>query len=363
MAVEPRVEPTSPVVWWAAIGAAFALLIAYLLVRYLLSGPRSVDPGPTPIPQWMLITIRSVEIASIVVFLWVVWAYIVKPWRATRRLTFDALFTLACGTLIWQDFLQNYTQIHAVWNAHLVNLGSWYEFIPGWMSPNSQNMVESPLFAATWYPAILLLLVVGTNKVMWMAKARWPRLGAGGLFLIACLAGAIMDAILDPLYVRLGLYSWAGAVKSWTLWYGHYYQFPLYEIPTIAIWFGATASIRFFMDDKGYSFVERGIERVAAGAKTKTWLRFLALTGVLNLFFFGFYCLPLGVIATHASTVPPDIQKRSYFTNGMCGDGTSYACPGGAVPISKPGSAHLSPDGKLIVPRGVRLPRLVPFDR
>ena len=359
-----RVPEASPVAWWAVLGLCFLLFALYLWVRWVVSGDfKPVPEGPTPIPTWMLISIRTVEVGSVLGFLWVGWRYIVRPWRVNGRLGWDGLFTLACGTLWWQDFLQNYGQVHSVWNAHMINFGSWFQFIPGWMSPNASKMAESPLFAGTWYFAILMLLVVGTNKLMWKAKARWPRLGAGQMFLIAVLIGAVMDAILDPLYVRLGLYTWAGALKSWTLWYGHYYAFPLYEIPTIALWFGATAWIRFARDDKGLSFVERGIDRIrVGGAKTKTFIRFLALTAIVNVLFLVFYNLPLGLVSLH-STWSRDDQSRSYFTEGMCGPGTTYACPSSSVPVSYPGTVHLSPNGKLVVPRGARLPVEVPWQR
>ena len=57
-----------------------------------------------------------------------------------------------------------------------------------------------------------------------------------------------------------------------------------------------------------------------------------------------------------------DVQSRPYLTDGMCGPGTTYACPGPGTPIFKPHSIHITPEGKIIVPQGVKLPPLPGHD-
>ncbi|MND02321.1 hypothetical protein D3C83_216600 [compost metagenome] len=58
---------------------------------------------------------------------------------------------------------------------------------------------------------------------------------------------------------------------------------------------------------------------------------------------------------------PADVQKRSYLTNHICGAGTDYACGGPAVPIPRPGSFHLDPEGRLVVPEQTKPPAVIPF--
>ena len=60
------------------------------------------------------------------------------------------------------------------------------------------------------------------------------------------------------------------------------------------------------------------------------------------------YNLPMGLVSMHADPWPKDVLKRSYFTNGMCGPGTTYACAGPDVPLARPHSADVSPTGELI---------------
>ena len=74
--------------------------------------------------------------------------------------------------------------------------------------------------------------------------------------------------------------------------------------------------------------------------------------------------LPFFWQSTHMSTYPADVQKRSYFTQGMCGEGTNLACFGPAIPNPRAEkSARVTPDGKLFVPEGTELPPPVPIDR
>ena len=101
------------------------------------------------------------------------------------------------------------------------------------------------------------------------------------------------------------------------------------------------------LGDEGLGFVGvSGIEGVHRDG---------AVSGVVTSIFFVFYHLPMMHFALVGHAWPEDIQKRSYFTTGLCGAGTSYACPGPDVPIPRRDtSRHVDPDGKLVVPE--RLP-------
>jgi hypothetical protein len=68
--------------------------------------------------------------------------------------------------------------------------------------------------------------------------------------------------------------------------------------------------------------------------------------------------------SSHTSSYPADVQKRSYFTDGICGAGTDTACSGPNVPIPVGNSsARVGPNGTLTVPKGTALPKLVPLSR
>jgi hypothetical protein len=94
------------------------------------------------------------------------------------------------------------------------------------------------------------------------------------------------------------------------------------------------------------------------------------MIGVVNVLFFFLYNVANTWTATRSAEWPADLQKRSYLTNGLCGEGTDQACPGPVVPQFRNdnhdpngGSAHLDPNGNLVVPPNTTLPSMVPFDR
>ena len=50
----------------------------------------------------------------------------------------------------------------------------------------------------------------------------------------------------------------------------------------------------------------------------------------------------------HADPWPEDHLKRSYFTGGVCGDGTDVPCPDPALPIPTKRSGYINSDGELV---------------
>jgi hypothetical protein len=187
------------------------------------------------------------------------------------------------------------------------------------------------------------------------ARVRWPELSNAGLFALVFVPLAVINALVEMAFLRLGLYVYPSAWGP-TAFKGHYYQYPL----IIAfLWGGcfwtAMTAVRYFKDDKGRTVAERGIDDVRATERQKTGLRLLALVGLVNAMFMVFN-IALMNVAARGGAWPDDVIKRSYLTDQLCGPGTSYACPGPAVPMARPRSAHIGPDGSLVVPDGTHLP-------
>ncbi len=184
------------------------------------------------------------------------------------------------------------------------------------------------------------------------ARQRWPQISALQLVLVTFAFFALFDLIVEGSFMRLGFWTYAGAIRSVTLFAGHYYQFPLYE----PLLFGATwtgfACLRFFRNDKGESAVERGSHELRVHAKTRTVLRFLALAGAANVIFIATYDVPINLIAIHGDAWPADITSRSYLTDGLCGSGTTYACPAPSIPFPHGDSDHVAPNQTLVLEGG-----------
>jgi hypothetical protein len=63
------------------------------------------------------------------------------------------------------------------------------------------------------------------------------------------------------------------------------------------------------------------------------------------------YSLPnMILVGSYGDTWPKDLVNRSYMTNGLCGPGTTYACPKTDMPFPRPNTYHFDPAGKLVPP-------------
>ena len=277
------------------------------------------------------------------------------------------MLMVAFGLLFFQDPLLNYFNTWCTYNTWLWNRGSWVQDIPGWVSwgKPGQMMAEPLLMNGPGYSYGVLLCTMLGCWVMRRAKSRWPSIGTLGLLGVVFVFTIFFDVVMEGFFLMpMGLFTYPGAIQSLSLFPGRYYQYPIYE----AFLWGAVqaglCSLRFFTDDRGRTFVERGLERVQGGFVKQQSMRFLAIFAACSLFFFVFYNLPAQWLAMHADPWPEDIQKRSYFTMGICGEGTGRLCPHPALPIDRgTTSAFINPDGKVVLPEGTELPKIVPFDR
>jgi hypothetical protein len=176
-----------------------------------------------------------------------------------------------------------------------------------------------------------------------------------------CIAMTMtFDFFMEMFYEVTGFYIYGSVIKPLTLFYGHYYQFPIYEAVFWGIVWGSFVLLRYFRNDKGESLAERGLDRVRVSRRTKTLVSFLAIFGAMNLSFSGYSLAQDILVGRHGGAWIKDITSRSYFMNGICGAGTTVACPGQDVPIPRVHSVRLGPDGSVVIPKGAKLPTVVP---
>ena len=187
------------------------------------------------------------------------------------------------------------------------------------------------------YPVYLLWAVWTANAVMRRAKSRFPQISNFMLALTGVFTVMVFDLVVECVLIRLcGIFAYIGAVRSLSLFAGPWYQFPLYESFFFGGFWGICALLLYFRDDKGMSFVERGVETSSLAKRSnffKAWMRTLAIVGfVLTVEFFVYACLPQ-VIVVNGDPFPDDTP--AFFINGMCGEGTPYACPRPELPINR----------------------------
>lgn len=339
-----------PVLWFAAAGAAVMALSMYVFLAWLTSDPARTPTGESDVPDYMKVTAVVLQIGAPLAGAWLLWTRLVRPWRRDGKPSLDGLLLVGLISLLWQDCMANYTQTLFTYNSYYVNRGSWIDHIPGWNTPDGGRFAQPVLITGVFYLVFAFAGMVFANAVMRRAKIRWPALGTAGLIGVAFATLAMVTLLFEPLFCYLGVWVYPGAPPNFSLFHGHYYQFPLYEPILWGAGWTSMAVLRYFKNDRGQSVAEFGIDRVRVSQRATTGLRLLAVIGALNLGYLLFDNIPYQWVGTHQHTWPQDIVSRTYFTQDRCGPGTEYECPGGKTPIFRPDGQHITPDGRVVEP-------------
>ena len=347
---EPEFKKFQPVKLWAWIGAAFLVMIVYSMGSWIIGGNATPTPkGPDPVPTYMKVFIHGWEVLGIPAFAVFLWRFMIRPWRQEGRITSDGLFCFAFIFLWWQDPMSAWIAPFYTYNSELINFGNWTANIPGWFMPNSNFIGEPPVFVAPIYVYLVFGMCIVGCAVMRKARARWPHLSTFGLIMVCAGFFFVFDLVLEPIMMGMGIWTYPGTIGWLTLFHGHYYQFPVYEaLLWGSIAWGGWTCMRYFKNDKGETFAERGASELQIPARRRTFVRFLAIVGATQAIFLLGYTIPLQFFIANADSWPQDIAKRSYFQQNLCGEGTAYACWSKDTPYPRGFSPHLDPQGNLV---------------
>ncbi|HSV46832.1 MAG TPA: spirocyclase AveC family protein, partial [Ramlibacter sp.] len=331
-----RIEPIH---WWAGIGALLLLLQIYIYGAWLMSDKFvPTDPGPDPLPGYSAIGLRIFEGVAVLALIGTVIYFVRTIWR-DRTLAPIQLLMLGWLLTYWQDPWLNMLRPTFTYNAHLLNYGSWSEFIPGWLSPHGSRVPEPLLINLSAYVFQLPLSTLIGWWAMRRAKASFPQLGNFRLFLCALAAMMVVDLFSEILATRVVHYdAWPGAWGP-KLWDGEFYQIPLYEMLFFPLALASCSALYFFRDDRGRMLVERGVDRVEGGNFKRNVLRVLAVATFANLAN-GVYIFIMAGMSLYSDPWP---VMPSYLRNNVCGKGTAYECPGPDVPVFTKTSKGIAP--------------------
>ena len=356
-ALQPK--STRAIYWWAAMGFFFLAFAAYLIISWIAAGdPQRVLPGETPLPGWMKISLSIQQWGLFIGMLALIWYKAILPRLRTGSFSFDGLMILSFSLMWWSDPLYNYFTPGFNYNAYFINLGSWVGHIPGWMSPNSTQIAQPLIWLPAVYTCAFFLMVLIVNWIFRKTRERWPTISAGSMLLIAFVPMVIVGTLWEAAFMVMGSHSYASSIRSISLNPGHYYAFPIYQGITASLLYTTWGAMRYFRDDRGNSFAEAGIERLNVSKSVKGWVRFFAISGAITGVFFAFYHIPNAMIALRGDSWSSDVQNRSYFVTELCGPWSNVACPDHRVPFPRGNdSLYLGPDGKLVVPEGVPVPK------
>lgn len=322
-----------PIRYWAVFGAFCLALQGYVYVRWVSSGNfRAVNPGPDPVPHSQKIWAWVIQIGfTTVAMAALVW--VVRQCLQQRRLTFDAMLMAGWYSIYWLDPVPNFLRPQVLFNSYYFNRGSWVEHIPGWVSPNGRYLPNALFFEGSAYGLMILVSILGC-ALMRRVKHRHPDAGPLGLLFACWLFYAVFIVVIEELVmIRSGWLSWNGTIHEISLWGGTKHQLPLTEILFFGSCCTAITALRYFRDDQGRSVVERGADRLVVSDRRRTVIRLLAVVGFANcaMMLYNVATVPMALYMGPSPSGYP-----SYMTNGMCGEGTPYECPGPTVPIILP---------------------------
>jgi len=331
-------EATPAVVRWAWLGGAILVFIVYVFARWFITG-RAVptDPGPDPLSPVMHNFIIGVQWVAMLMGAAAFWYFVIRPWRREGQLTTTGMLYIAWLTLFFQDPMMNYTSATVLYNSYMVNLGTWtLGSTPGWTSPNGNHLPEPLLLIVVGYTIIGYSLCFPVLALLNKCKERWPSLSKFRLALIGIAILIVLDTLFESLLLRTGVYAYPGGIREITLFAGETYQFPMTEgIFYGGLTIGMTMILLLYRDDKGQTFVDRGIEKLRVKKIARQWIKFLALFGYVHISMFVVFTIPMQWLATHSDPFPEGYP--SYMINGLCAYGIHQnECPGPGVMMPRP---------------------------
>lgn len=354
----------APVKLWAVLGAVFLAFQVFTVMRWV-SGPyfERVPQGPSEPPTWMKIELIAWQALSIPVALTLLYMFVIRPWRRDGRVGVDGLIAIAAISVAWHDPISAYAQPWFTYNSYMLNYGSWVAGIPGMPAFHAPGaMVQEPILFI--YSAYVYIFVGASALGAWIMRTtrkKFPATSAPSLIAVCFGMMILFDIVLEGvIFLPLGVFEYPGGHVP-LLFGDTYHKYPLQEMLTIVPVFTAAGCLKFFVGDRGSSFVEKGIEKFRGGPGRTFLLRLLAVTAFLNVAMAGFYTIPNTILSLNQPEWPRDLQERSYLTDYVCGDGTDRACPGPNTPIIRQGAPYLGTDGKLVVPPGAEPPQIYKF--
>lgn len=143
----------------------------------------------------------------------------------------------------------------------------------------------------------------------------------GCCYLAMCLFDVVFEGIV---LMPLGAWEYPGGHLA--IFGDTYHKYPLHEALTTGLIFTAFASIKFFLDDRGQTFAERGATALEGSDRRRWGIRLLAVTGIVQLAMLLGYTVPNSVVGLHTSDWNQDIRNRSYLTY-TCGPEAKRPCP------------------------------------
>ena len=286
-------------------------------------------------PELTKWVIHITQVISPLVCAFIIGRFLLWPLLRERKFGLDGMLVVAYFTLWFQDPMGNLVSTQLYYSAYWINMGSWtLGSFPGWISPAGNHLPEPILVMGFGYLWLGFLTGLAACALMTRLRNRFPRMSGVELTLAALALAIVLDVSAEVALAAAGTFAWPGAIEGLSLFHGEPYQFPMYE----GVLFGAVIAsggvLRFFRDDRGLTFVERGAERLRYAQPVVTGVRFLAVYGFMHLFMATVYSVPMVFFGMHSD---PFLRYPSHLENGMCVVGPQLdQCPGPGIAMPRP---------------------------
>lgn len=317
-------KESPPIIWLARLGAVFLVFQVYVYLRWILSDRFVSTPsGPDAVPGSTMAWIRIWEIGCVLAGVVLV-AWIVRKTRRDNEFPAVGVFVVAWLLAAWQDVGVNATRPVFAYNSGFLNMGTWGEFIPGWVQKGAENPQPIIYFLAS-YIVLTPLAIMGIDTLIARLRDAAPRLNKAGVMAVMLVLFVVLDILLEQFFHRIKLWTYLRVDAEWSIFPGTMYQFPLYE----GVVFGGVVSvlsiaIYCFRDKNGRMISDIGVDTIR-NKRAVPFVRILALTAVFNLIMMVFM-LGFNLVNQHADMQPAE-GIPSYLHHEMCGVGANPSCP------------------------------------
>jgi hypothetical protein len=300
----PRTWAT-PARIWAGLGVVFLAFQAWVLGRWVIgTGVHVTFNRNADISVGHAAVLWGVQGLTVAVVIVVV-VVLVRQCRRERRLTFDTAITIGFTLSAWQDPLLLYFKPIYFVNQYLVRFNlNWAPYFPGWSRPDDPQSITMVIYpSGLTYPSLMAGIWIQCRLTNWVAQRR-PHWGTPRILAACILAGMVVAGFVEVVSIRTGIYSYPWSIQSLSLWGGHWYQYPLTQNATFAIFLTVVAIMRHTLHTHGTTpHIFRGAE--TEPGRRSTWMRLLAGVGLANALIL-FYVIVTDALGFLGGPIPID---------------------------------------------------------
>lgn len=296
----------------ALIGLPILVLEVWTVIAWAIDDPDQITTyRDTSDVSWYA---AHVVEAMVLVLGVVMVVHLFRDCRRERQFfTFDMMFCLCGGTLVWADGALNTFQPMWLPSSNWVNVNSMCGHMPMVVNPDCGRLPDPILFTLASDTFAFLAVAMVLAGVIEKIRHRWPRLSRAQLVAIVFLGAIFLEALLEPTVIALHLWNWGGTPLSVPIG-GADFQLPVIEVLAAGIFFAIPVSLRIFRDDRGLTLVERGRERHAPRAPRAVTM--LAMYSVFQVSIWLVAYLPLWPLGFYAHEWSPKMPV--HIVNGIC---------------------------------------------